>query len=163
MKKRILLIVLLILILTGIYVAFVILISTGQIDLIIGKVASKDINSVWLSIIPANIIFGCAILFMTIVLLNTISPKRKTTHLLKVGEKAKALVLSVETTGVTVNRVNLCLRLKIEVKPLNKSPFQVSFEQVFSIINIPRAGDEIEVLFNPNNLTEVALAPIRQK
>lgn len=160
MKKRLLLIVLLIILVAGAYVALEIMISTRSIDLPLGNATSKNIYAVFASTIPGTIIFALVILLMTFLLLDTVSSKGKTKHLLKIGEKAKALVLSVETTGVTVNRINPCLRLKIEIKPLNKTPFQATFEQVFSIINIPRAGDEIEVLFNPNNLMEVVLAPV---
>jgi hypothetical protein len=70
------------------------------------------------------------------------------------GERAQATIATVRDTGVTVNadpRVELLLR----VEPAGAPPFEATRKVVVSRIDFPRAGDRLEVAYDPDDLETV--------
>ncbi len=72
------------------------------------------------------------------------------------GIKTNATILKVEDTNITMNNVNFGVRLTVEVHPQGDSAFQAIIEVFVSRVQIPRAGDVIEVIYDPNDHTKVA-------
>lgn len=75
----------------------------------------------------------------------------------KGGIVANAKVLSVSDTGMTLSKVNIGVRLTVEVMSADGVPFQATVETFVSRVALPRAGDLISVVFNPTNKQEVAV------
>jgi len=69
---------------------------------------------------------------------------QKKKRLALVGVKGKAKILSVQDTGLTVNN-NPYIRVTVEMKPGS----QATFQTMVSRVAIPRAGDMIEVIYDP--------------
>lgn len=62
------------------------------------------------------------------------------------GVKGTARILSVQDTGITVNNSPFA-KITIEVKPGVTAEFSTTVGR----LNIPRAGDTIEVVYDPSN------------
>ncbi len=75
----------------------------------------------------------------------------------KGGVVANAKVLNVADTGMTLNKVNIGVRLTVEVMIDSEAPFEATVETFVSRVALPRVGDLISVVFNPNNKKEVAV------
>ncbi len=71
-------------------------------------------------------------------------------RLRKIGQKTTATVVSVEDTGVTMNLAPLVV-VTVELPNHIKG----SFETYVSRVDFPRAGDRVDVVFNPNKPTEI--------
>jgi len=74
----------------------------------------------------------------------------------RIGEPAEAVVLDISDTGITIND-NPKVRLKLNVYPRDKEPFEATVSQVVSRVTIPRVGDRVFVKFDPNNPSNVIL------
>lgn len=81
--------------------------------------------------------------------------------LLKTGQPAKAKILKVWDTGVTVNQ-NPQVGLLLEVTPMNKMPYQVETRQIISRLNpsVYQPGMEVDVRIDPNNTDIVAIESV---
>ncbi len=79
--------------------------------------------------------------------------QRKLKRLIKTGQKAQALVLKVEDTGMTLNKIHIGLRLTLRLPDQT----QVTTEIFVSRVNLPRSGDVVEVVYDPKNPSHVAL------
>ncbi|PKN35665.1 MAG: hypothetical protein CVU61_02250 [Deltaproteobacteria bacterium HGW-Deltaproteobacteria-19] len=66
------------------------------------------------------------------------------------GTVAKAEVLAIEDTGLTMNNDPM-VALTLHVKPEYGSSFQVKANTLVSRVSIPRPGDVINVRFDPEN------------
>ena len=75
------------------------------------------------------------------------------------GERAKAKVINIQDTGTTINTIYFVISLTVEVHPGGLSPFQSTFEATISRLNIPKIGDEITVIFDPNNYASIMMDP----
>lgn len=73
------------------------------------------------------------------------------------GVRSKARILQVMDTGMTMNRIQIGIRLTLEVQSLTGSPFQAVAETFVSRVSIPRIGDLIEVVYNPSDQSQVAV------
>ena len=62
------------------------------------------------------------------------------------GVRAKGLIMNVRDTGVTINN-NPMVKLDIQIKP----GFNTTIKKTVSRLDVPREGDEIEVLYDPAN------------
>ena len=73
------------------------------------------------------------------------------------GVVANAKVLSVTDTGMTLSKVNIGVRLTVEVMDAADAPFEASVETFVSRVALPRVGDLVSVVFNLNNKQEIAV------
>jgi hypothetical protein len=78
----------------------------------------------------------------------------KKKKILSEGIQARAVVLNVQDTGVTVND-NPRVKLTLQVQPEGEVPFEVSKKQTVSRVSIPRAGDEYLVRYDPADPSSV--------
>ncbi len=73
------------------------------------------------------------------------------------GVKTTARIVNVQDTGMTLNRINIGIRLTLEVASVTGSSFQSQAETFVSRVAIPRVGDVVEVVYDPTNTSQVAL------
>lgn len=73
------------------------------------------------------------------------------------GIKAQAKVLALQETGTTINTIYYVVRVTVEVHPVGQTAFQANFEAPISRLNLPRIGDEIAVIFDPNDHTKITI------
>jgi len=78
--------------------------------------------------------------------------------LLKTGVRAKAKILKVWDTGVTVNQ-NPQVGMLLEVTPTDRMPFQAEAKQIISRLNpsLYQQGMEVNVRFDPDDTDKVAI------
>jgi hypothetical protein len=79
------------------------------------------------------------------------------------GAQARAVVLSVQDTGMTIND-NPRVQLTLQVSPEGEIPFQVTKKKTVSRVSIPRPGDEFIVRYDPadHNTVEFDTAAVQQ-
>lgn len=118
-------------------------------------------QSVWSSIFGYFIFI--LVIFLSVILplmfiVPTILNWRKNRHLLRHGEPARAKILKIWDTGVTVND-NPQVGLLLAVYPENRDPYQAETKKVISRLQIPQiqSGAEVEVRYDRRNPLEVAL------
>jgi hypothetical protein len=64
------------------------------------------------------------------------------------GIQARAVVINVQDTGMTIND-NPRVKLTLQVQPEGEVPFEVSKKTTVSRVSIPRVGDEYVVRYDP--------------
>ncbi len=120
---------------------------------------TQDINraakmTVWLAQYLANPYFivlflgglvAIMVIFWLPIWINAYRQKRLYKRLKKVGVWANVPIIRIVDTRLTVNNNP---RIGITVRILNKL---ASFELTVSRVNIPRLGDLIEILYDPND------------
>ncbi|MFO0554688.1 MAG: hypothetical protein U0271_40295 [Polyangiaceae bacterium] len=89
----------------------------------------------------------------------------KTDELLKTGTPARARILQLGTTGMSVavmGHRHLKLLLTVEVQQPGRPPYVATFDQLVSELQIPsvQPGTFIELRIDPNNPSRMALAGI---
>ncbi len=111
----------------------------------------------WLSLLIPLIVVGIFALVIGLFVISAI----RTRKLLQTGEIAQATILSVNTTGVTVND-NPQARFALEVRPANRPPFRAEAKKIVSMFEIMQyqPGTILEVRFDPNKPSEIAIAGI---
>jgi hypothetical protein len=72
----------------------------------------------------------------------------KQTHLVYAGRRAPATIVEVKETGKTLN-MNPRVGLHLRVEPDDGPPFIVERELFVSRLRIPRAGEAVEVFYDP--------------
>ena len=82
------------------------------------------------------------------------SPNRKQRWLLQNGTPARAAVLQVLDTGVTIND-NPMVKLVLRVMPEVGGEFEATADALVSRVAVPRAGDVVAVIYNPANPQEL--------
>jgi len=87
----------------------------------------------------------------------------KKKKILSEGTQARAVVLNVQDTGMTIND-NPRVKLTLQVQPDGQVPFEVTKKQTVSRVSIPRVGDEYLVRYDPAdpNNVEFDTAAIQQ-
>ncbi|MGD0710428.1 MAG: DUF3592 domain-containing protein [Bacteroidales bacterium] len=109
-----------------------------------------------------GIFIALTIIFPVIILTFVLSLIRKSRQnvkkLLNAGELAKAKILSVSDTGVTVNG-NPRIALQLEVTPQTGPPFKVQIHKLISRIQpvLYQPGMILQVRYDPNNLKDVVI------
>lgn len=83
--------------------------------------------------------------------------KRKLKKLKDVGVRSVAIVCDIEDTGMMLNQTNIGIRLTLDVQPTTQPSFRTVVETFVSRVQIPRKGDRVEVLYNPENPSELAV------
>lgn len=78
----------------------------------------------------------------------------KKKKILSEGTQARAVLINVQDTGVTVND-NPRVKLTLQVQPEGQVPFEVTKKQTVSRVAVPRIGDEFIVRFDPAKPQEV--------
>lgn len=73
------------------------------------------------------------------------------------GIKTTARIVNIQDTGMTLNNVNIGIRLTLDVASVTGSPFQAQAETFVSRVAIPRVGDVVEVVYDPTNTSQVAI------
>jgi hypothetical protein len=98
--------------------------------------------------------FILPLLFIVPMILNW----RKNRYLLRHGEPARAKILKIWDTGVTVND-NPQVGLLLAVYPENRDPYQAETKKVISRLQIPQIqiGASVEVRYDRQNPLAVAL------
>lgn len=76
--------------------------------------------------------------------------------LMENGRKGEASVLTVEDTGMTVNQ-NPYIKMRLKVTPSFGSEFEVTVKQLVSRLAIPRIGDKVQVVFDPQNVNDLII------
>lgn len=80
-------------------------------------------------------------------------------QLLQSGQEAKAQILQVVDTGLSLGNSNLgfVVRLTLWVEPTAGEAFQAQIESSVSRANVPRKGDNVRVKFDPQQRDKVVL------
>jgi len=119
----------------------------------------------WMSSILTTFFgFGLAIVIMATVFfmiyVKIIKPSQQAKKILQTGLPAKAKVLSLNDTGVTVNQ-NPQVLLTLEVTPDSgyPSPYQTTLRTIVSRLHIPQfqPGAKLRVRYDQNNPAQVAV------
>jgi hypothetical protein len=106
-------------------------------------------------IILFSVSLSCGILKQQVLKMVGVD-EQKRERLMKTGKSAKAEVLRVEDTNVTINK-NPEVRLYLKVKPDDADEFDAEVETVVSRVNIPRKGDIVKVWYDPKNRVEIVV------
>ena len=77
-----------------------------------------------------------------------------TSALAQIGMPAAAEVLSIEDTGKMIN-YNPVVKMDLKVVPQDGAPFEVLTETMVSKIAVPRAGDKINIKYNPEKTSQI--------
>ncbi len=103
-------------------------------------------------------VFFLSFILPLIFIVPTILNWRKNRYVLRHGEPARAKILKIWDTGVTVND-NPQVGLLLAVYPENLDPYQAETKKVISRLHIPQiqTGEMLEVKYNPRKPSEVAL------
>lgn len=139
----------------------------GILGMGIGIYASIDpmaIGSIFLQIGPEKIgnymQIGMPILFIVIFgaafgpfVVKGIKNSRVKKRLQQVGQKTTVKILDVRDTGVTIN-MNPYVKVTVQMPNGNSA----TFDMLVSRVQIPRAGDGIDVLYDPSDPTVVMAA-----
>ncbi len=74
------------------------------------------------------------------------------------------VVLSVHDTGVTINELNLRVRMDFRIEPLDGTPpFEASKTSTVSRAEIPRSGDRYAVWYDPSDHESWAYAVVNDE
>ncbi len=71
-------------------------------------------------------------------------------ELVHAGRRAPAVVIDVKDTGTTINNQPR-VRLRLRVQPEGEPPFEVERKLLVSRLAIPRAGERVEVAYDPDD------------
>jgi hypothetical protein len=73
------------------------------------------------------------------------------------GVDTQAEVIGIQDTGMTVND-NPRVMLTVRITPVDGSePFEASQKRLVSRLAIPRAGDTVQVRYDPEDRTNIAI------
>ena len=77
------------------------------------------------------------------------------------GSKARAMILSVQPTGMIVNHIYLRSVVRFRLEPLDGTPsFEVDKTIMLAQTNMPRIGDQWPAWFDPTNPQHCAIAQV---
>ncbi len=111
------------------------------------------------------ILFIAVALFLNIApfILLTILDRRKRKQqiaaedeFLKKGTRTNAIVMDIQDTGVTIND-NPVVRLSLSLNHDSFGNFQQNITATVSRVKIPRVGDSIIVIYDPNNPSKMSV------
>jgi putative oligomerization/nucleic acid binding protein len=71
-------------------------------------------------------------------------------ELVHAGSRAPGVVIEVKDTGTTVNNQPR-VRLRLRVQPEGEPPFEIERKLLVSRLAIPRAGERVEVAYDPDD------------
>ncbi len=77
-------------------------------------------------------------------------------QLMATGLGGTAEVLSIADTGAMIN-YNPVVKLKLKVQPQYGPEFETEIETAVSKIAVPRAGDKLNIKYNPANTSELII------
>jgi hypothetical protein len=117
-----------------------------------------------ISILTSFLGFGLAIVIMGVVFFmvysKIIKPSQQARKLLQTGLPAKAKILALNDTGVTINQ-NPQVQLTLEVTPDSGYPptYQTTLRTIVSRLHIPQfqPGAKLRVRYDQNNPAQVAV------
>lgn len=73
------------------------------------------------------------------------------------GVEAQAKVISVEDTGTTINNMMYILKVTVQVQSDTYGYFEATIQAPVSRIVIPRSGDVVTVIFDPQDHQQIGL------
>ncbi len=134
--------------------------KAGSFGIIIGFLAVVVTGIV---LMFENILVGFIVLIAGVGIEVTVfriflGPNVRQKRLLANGLAAKAKIIDISDTGVTVNQ-NPMVKFLLEVQPADGKPFQVTVKSIISRLDVPQfqPGVEVPVVYNPKNPKEVAI------
>ena len=134
-------------VITLMYVAL--MLELGSFDLSESQLAWTIIGSIVLYIVfiwvASGIVFSKALAPMEIV----------------GGVEAKAKVISVEDTGTTINDTIYILKIIVQVEPEHSEHFQATIKAPIPRISIPRPGDTVTVIFDPQDHQQIGFKSLQ--
>lgn len=88
------------------------------------------------------------------------APVIKQRKLGKTGLPAEATVLAVEETNITVNNIYPVIKLKLQVRPPGKEPYEAEIQTIIGRLNIPQVqpGAALLVKYDPDDPSNVSLS-----
>jgi hypothetical protein len=90
--------------------------------------------------------------------------KEKVKTLFDTGSRGIGVVLSVHDTGVTINELDLRVRMDFRIEPLDGTPpFEASKTSTVSRAEIPRSGDRYAVWYDPDDQESWAYAVVNDE
>ena len=79
-------------------------------------------------------------------------------NLVATGQKARAMILKVQPTGMIVNEINIQCLVDFQLTPLSGgAPFNGQKKMMINQTQMPRVGDVWPCWYNPANPTEFAV------
>jgi|GEM_PF-1488972 len=97
------------------------------------------------------------LLFISIAYLSKSGPSKREKRLMQMGTHAPAEVLKVEDTGVTINEIYPMVKLTLRVRPKSSEVFDVKIDSLVSRVSLPRPGDMLEVIFDPQKPSNIMI------
>lgn len=121
-----------------------------------GMVAAIIVQPILGSIFSAFFIIVFGLVFWKV-----FRPIHVSKKLLRTGVRAKAKIVKVWDTGVTVNK-NPQVGLLLDVTPPHKMPYQTEMRQIISRLNpsVYQAGMEVDVRIDPDDESKIAIESI---
>lgn len=114
------------------------------------SLASGNSEAFWMGVVfPIGMLLFFIIVFglgLRPLISSKLAVSKMRKQLRMTGVKGTARVLSVSDTGITINNSPFA-KITIEVKP----GITAQFSATVGRLNIPRAGDTIEVVYDPSN------------
>ncbi len=105
------------------------------------------------------LLLGSIAIFMIATLVMSWDVQTIDADLLAKGERAPAQVLAISDNGMTVNENQFSVTLTLSVRSQSLGEFPITCKQLISRLQIPKVGDQVTVLFDPNNLKTMMLLP----
>ena len=79
-------------------------------------------------------------------------------QLMQTGQKARAMILGIQPTGMVVNNINIQCVVTFRLQPLQGGqPFDAQKTMLLAQTSMPRIGDQWPSWFNPANPAEFAV------
>lgn len=105
---------------------------------------------------------GFFIVLMAVIMLAAFSPLIKNAvdnagkkkRLMQIGVKAVATIVGVQDTGISVNN-NPFIKMEVEIKP----GVHALISATVSRVAIPRAGDQVSIIYDPSKPSDAIIAP----
>jgi hypothetical protein len=110
-------------------------------------------------LISIPILIAIVMVIITVVVIwAQVARFQKRRHLLRYGEMAVGRVISISQTGTSVND-RPEMRLVVDVERAGEQPRRITFAQLIDLGSMPRAGERVYLLLDPNDPTRATLAP----
>jgi hypothetical protein len=89
---------------------------------------------------------------------NSPEKQAQAQNLVASGQKARAMILRVEPTGMVVNMINIQCLVDFQLTPLSGgAPFNAQKKMMINQTQMPRVGDVWPSWYNPANPSEFAV------
>ena len=101
------------------------------------------------SILAGSLVFSLAVIVVVVVVMRKVgafgpskAKRALAARLVQTGSKGRAMILSIQPTGVVVNNINLQCRMRFRIEPLQGGvPFEGEKTVLMPQTSMPRIGD----------------------